>query len=161
MKNSNSRPARIAVIGPADCSPEIAALAYWTGRKIAENGAILLSGGRTGVMEASCRGAFEAGGITVGILPGIDPESSNRFVRIPLATGLGHARNAVIVQCADAVIAVSEGYGTLSEIALAMKMQKNVYGIRTRTTLEGIQLVQDPDEAISMIFRERELDGNH
>lgn len=161
MKNSNSRPARIAVIGPADCSPAIASIAYRAGRKIAESGAILLSGGRTGVMEASCRGAYEAGGTTVGILPGNDPESANRFVRIPLATGLGHARNAVIVQSADAVIAVSEGYGTLSEIALALKMQKPVYGIGIKTVLEGVQPVQDPEQAIMRIFRENEPDADH
>ncbi|MGH2628650.1 MAG: TIGR00725 family protein [Anaerolineales bacterium] len=121
----------IAVIGPAQASPEEAALAEEVGRLLAERGALLICGGRGGVMEAACRGAAGAGGLTVGILPGTDPGTANSFVRVPIATGLGEARNAVLVTAAAAVIAIGGGYGTLSEIGLALKQGRRVVGLKT------------------------------
>ncbi|MBN1879960.1 TIGR00725 family protein [bacterium] len=153
MKNLNNlRPLKIAVIGAAVCDDRIASIAYQVGQSIAHHGGVLISGGRSGVMEASCRGACEAGGITIGILPGTNPSESNQYVIIPLPTGLGHARNAVLTQCADAVIAISGGYGTLSEIALALKMGKPVLGIETRADIEGLILMPDPESAVSRVF---------
>jgi uncharacterized protein (TIGR00725 family) len=121
----------VAVIGSATCDPEIAALAQEVGREIALCGAVLITGGRGGVMEAACRGAKEAGGLTVGILPGITREEANRYVDVPIVTGLGEARNAIVVRTADVVIAISGGYGTLSEIGLALKMGRPVVGLGT------------------------------
>jgi uncharacterized protein (TIGR00725 family) len=121
----------LAVVGSASCDAETAALAEEVGREIARRGAVLICGGRGGVMEAACRGARSAGGTTVGILPGTDRSQANPYVDIPIVTGLGEARNALVVRSADAVIAVSGGYGTLSEIALALKMGRPVVGLRS------------------------------
>lgn len=121
----------IAVIGSALCDARTAAVARQVGLEIARRGAVLVTGGRGGVMEAACQGAKSGGGITVGILPGIDRREANRYVDLPIVTGLGEARNAVVVRTADAVIAVSGGYGTLSEIGLALKMGRPVVGLGT------------------------------
>jgi uncharacterized protein (TIGR00725 family) len=121
----------IAVIGSANCDEDVAALAASVGREIARRDAILVCGGRGGVMEAACRGAKGEGGLTVGILPGTDRREANAYVDVPIATGLGEARNAVVVRSADAVVAVSGGYGTLAEIGLALKMGRPVVGLGT------------------------------
>ena len=113
-------------MGPAACDDRTAEIATAVGRAIAERGAVLLTGGRSGVMEAACRGAREAGGFTVGILPGASAAESppNPHVELPLYTGLGEARNWVNVCASDALIAIGGGFGTLSEIALALKARK-------------------------------------
>lgn len=121
----------VAVVGSASCSAEVAALAEEVGREIARRGAVLICGGRGGVMEAACRGAKVEGGTTVGILPGADRREANAYVDIPIATGLGEARNTIVVRAADAVVAVSGGYGTLSEIGFALKMCRPVVGLGT------------------------------
>jgi len=121
----------IAVIG-GDAPPERAlALAEGVGREIALGGHVLICGGRGGVMEAACRGAREAGGHTIGILPGPDRREANPYVEFAVATNLGAARNAIVVLSADAVIAVDGSYGTLSEIALALVHDKTVVGVAT------------------------------
>ena len=125
------RPLFIAVVGSATCDEPVAALARAVGQEIGRRGAVLVCGGRGGVMEAACQGAKAQGGITVGILPGSDRREANRYVDIPIVTGLGDARNAVVVRSADAVVAVSGGYGTLSEIGLALKMGRPVVGLGT------------------------------
>lgn len=121
----------VAVIGSAMCDEEVAAQAEAVGREIARQGAVLVCGGRGGVMEAACRGAQAQGGMTVGILPGTDRSQANPYVAVPIVTGLGEARNAIVVRTADAVVAVSGGYGTLSEIGLALKMGRPVVGLGT------------------------------
>jgi len=125
------QPLFIAVVGSATCDESVAALARAVGQEIGRRGAVLVCGGRGGVMEAACRGAKAQGGITVGILPGADRREANPYVDIPVVTGLGEARNAIVVRSADAVIAVSGGYGTLSEIGLALKMGRPVVGLGT------------------------------
>ena len=121
----------VAVIGSATCNEAVAALAREVGREIARRGAVLVCGGRGGVMEAACHGAKTAGGTTLGILPGADRREANAYVDLAVATGMGEARNAIIVRTADAVIAVHGGYGTLSEIGLALKMGRPVVGLGT------------------------------
>jgi uncharacterized protein (TIGR00725 family) len=127
----------IAVVGSANCDERVAALAHSVGREIARREAILVCGGRGGVMEAACRGARAEGGLTVGILPGTDRREANAYVDVPVVTGLGEARNAVVVRSADVVIAVSGGYGTLSEIGLALKMGRPVVGLDTWDLARG------------------------
>jgi uncharacterized protein (TIGR00725 family) len=109
---------------------------------------VLVCGGLGGVMEAACRGAKEAGGTTVGILPGIDRGEANRFVDIAIATGLGEARNALIVRAVDALVAVGGEYGTLSEIALALKGGTPVIGFGS-WDIEGVVRARTPAEAVS------------
>ncbi len=146
----------IAVIGSASCNPEIAALAREVGCEVARRGAVLVCGGRGGVMEAACRGAKEEGGLTVGILPGPDRHEANPFVDLPIATGLGEARNALVVRTADTVIAVSGGYGTLSEIGLALKMGRPVVGLatwelsRSGQPVEAVVRAHTPAQAVEL-----------
>lgn len=121
----------IAVVGGSRCTAETALLAEEVGVEVARRGAILICGGGGGVMEAASRGARSAGGTVVGILSGDDPRAGNSHLTAAVATGLGEARNAVITRTADAVIAVGGEFGTLSEIALALKMGKPVIGLNT------------------------------
>lgn len=121
----------IAVIGGHQCSPEELKLAEAVGRELARRGIILICGGLDGVMEAACRGARSEGGVTVGILPGEDCHSANPYVSIPVVTGLGYARNVIVVKSAQAIIAIDGSYGTLSEIAHALQSRVPVVGLNT------------------------------
>lgn len=146
-------------MGPAACDSATAALACAVGRGIAQRGAVLLTGGRTGVMEEASRGAREAGGTTVGILPGAGPAESpaNPYVDIPLYTGLGEGRNWVNVCASDALIAIGGGFGTLSEIALALKAKKPLVLLGSwRFEMDGVATAlaraRDADEAVALAF---------
>jgi uncharacterized protein (TIGR00725 family) len=121
----------IAVIGRSSCSPAEAGLAEEVGRLLAEMSVVVVCGGLGGVMEAVCRGAASGGGLTVGILPGSDRGAANRWVSVPIATGVGQARNLAVVRSAQAVIAIGGAYGTLSEIAFALDSGIPVVGINT------------------------------
>jgi len=112
---------RIAVVGAGEATEEERSVAAEVGRALAQAGAVLVCGGLGGVMEAAARGAREVGGLTVGILPGTAASAANASIDVPLPTGLGEARNALVVGAAEAVIAVGGEWGTLSEIALARK----------------------------------------
>lgn len=131
--NHRARPAAVyvAVVGNAVCDTSTWSLAEETGRRVALGGGILVCGGRGGVMEAAAKGAATAGGLVVGILPGEDRQEANPHLTVTLPTGLGSARNALVARCADAMIAVGGGFGTLSEIALALKMGIPVIGLHT------------------------------
>jgi uncharacterized protein (TIGR00725 family) len=119
---SAARALRVAVVGAAEATPDEYETARALGRLLAQAGVLVVCGGRTGVMEAVARGAVEGGGQTVGILPGPDGAEANPWVGVPIATGLGEARNAIVVRCAEAVVGVGGGWGTLSELSLAAKM---------------------------------------
>lgn len=146
----------VAVVGSAVCGPELAALAEAVGRGLAKSGAVLVCGGRGGVMEAACRGAKSAGGTTVGILPGESADETNPYVDIPIPTGLGEARNALVVRSAQVVIAIGGEYGTLSEIALALKIGRPVVGLETWELSRkgqrdgGILYVNTPAKAVEL-----------
>ena len=142
----------ISVIGAGTCNKEIYQIAEDVGRRIAQKNAVLITGGLSGVMEAASKGAKEAGGTTVGILPGFSKDDANKFVDIPITTGLSHARNIIVVRSADAVIAVSGEYGTLSEIAVALKLGKPVVGINTWDNVEGVIKADTPEEAVQKAF---------
>ena len=121
----------IAVIGNSSCSPKEAKLAESVGELLAQQGVTVICGGLGGVMEAVCRGTKSKGGLTVGILPGQDSSMANPWVDIPVVTGIGEARNVAVVKSAQAVIAIGGGYGTLSEIAYALKSNIPVIGLNT------------------------------
>ncbi|RMD59274.1 MAG: TIGR00725 family protein [Nitrospirae bacterium] len=144
-------PKIIAVIGGRRESEELLKSAEEVGRLIAEKGAVLLCGGLTGVMEAASKGAKHVGGITVGILPSSSKLEANPYIDVPLATGLGLARNVIIVTAADGVIAVGGGLGTLSEIAYALQFNKYVVGINT-WEIEGVIKANKPEEAVDTLF---------
>jgi uncharacterized protein (TIGR00725 family) len=125
------------------------AAAERVGALVAQRGAVLVCGGLGGVMEAACRGARQEGGTAVGILPGLDRSAANPHVDVALATGLGEARNALVVRAGDALIAVGGGYGTLSEIALALKAGKRVVGLGT-WEIEGVESADGPQAAVDL-----------
>ena len=121
----------VGVVGPADATASLERTAEEVGRLVAEAGAVLVCGGLGGVMAAACRGAAAGGGLTVGILPGDDRRSANPWVAVPVATGLGELRNGLVVRGSDVLVAVGGGYGTLSEVALALKIGRPVVGLGT------------------------------
>lgn len=138
----------IGVIGAAS----VAAAGYETGRQvgrlIAEANAVLVCGGLGGIMEAACRGACEAGGQTLGLLPGPDAVAANPWVTLPLPTNLGHARNVIIAHTAQALIAVEGEYGTLSEMAIGLKLGKPVVALDSWPDLPGVIYAANPVEAV-------------
>jgi uncharacterized protein (TIGR00725 family) len=142
----NRRP-QIAVIGLAACDAETAALAQRVGAAIARAGATLLTGGLGGVMEAASRGAKEAGGLVVGVLPTGARGDGNAQLDVEIVTNMGHARNVILAHSADALIAVAGGYGTLSEIAVALKLGKPVVGLGS-WAIPGATAAADPEDAV-------------
>ncbi|MDH7578682.1 MAG: TIGR00725 family protein [Bacillota bacterium] len=159
MRNPVRRRIYIGVIGSAEADPEVLELAREVGQEIARRGAVLVCGGRGGVMEAAARGAREAGGTAVGILPGTSRSEGNPYLTVSVVTGMGEARNAIVVRSSDAVIAVAGGCGTLSEIGLALKMGVPVVGLRTWqlgspcTGQDPIIRAASPAEAVALAFR--------
>ena len=145
-------PPIIAVIGAGQCENSIYQLAFQVGEEIAKRGAILVCGGLGGVMEAAAKGASMADGITVGILPGPSSNSANPYIKIPVATDMGQARNVIIAHTADGLVAVSGGAGTLSEIGHALKIGKPIVGLKTIPNLRGVHYVDTAQEAIARIF---------
>ena len=144
----------IAVVGPGRADARELERAEDAGAAIADAGAVLVCGGLGGVMEAACRGARSRGGTTVGLLPGVDREDANGWVLLAIPTGLGEARNALVVRAADAVVAIGGAWGTLSEIALALKVGKPVIGLDTwelgrgGVPVEGVIEAQDAAAAV-------------
>jgi uncharacterized protein (TIGR00725 family) len=155
--NKNSKKF-IAVIGGFPCSPEEAKMAEIVGRELARKGAILVCGGEGGVMEAVCKGAQSEGGTTVGVLPGDSRRTANPYVSIPIVTGIGAARNIIIIKSAKAVIAIGGGYGTLSEIGFALKLKVPVIAVNTWSFSRNNQrdnsliLTEDPVAAAELAF---------
>lgn len=139
----------IGVIGGNVCTAEEFRIGETVGRLIAEAESTLLCGGLGGVMEAACKGASEAGGITVGILPGSQTDSANPYVKIPIATGMGIGRNIVIVRTADALIAIDGRHGTLSEIAFALQLKKPVVAVHPWVKTPGLKVVDSAAEAVT------------
>ncbi|MEF8881958.1 MAG: TIGR00725 family protein [Halapricum sp.] len=146
---------RVSVIGGSSVSDEHYEQAREVGRLLGERGHEVVCGGRTGVMEAACRGAVETGGHTIGILPGEDRAEANEYVETAIATGLGNARNALVALNGDAVIAVNGSTGTLSEIALALDRGLSVAGLNTHD-VDGVRAVETPEQAVAYIDREVE-----
>jgi len=145
----------VAVIGGGrERSRRVLAAARAVGAEIARRNAILISGGLGGVMRSAARGAREEGGITVGLLPGEARGGENPFISIPIATGLGIARNAIIARSADALVAVGGEYGTLSEIALALQLKKTVVGLGS-WDIPGVVPAETPEEAVALALARR------
>jgi len=140
----------IAVIGDSVSSPSVLRMAGEVGRLIAREGAILVCGGLGGVMEAAARGAKEGGGLTLGILPGYDPAAANPHIDLAICTGMGHARNAIIAATATALIALEGAYGTLSEMALGLKLGRRVVALGRRENPRGVLAADTPEEAVRL-----------
>lgn len=141
---------RISVIGGSEIDEETAMVAEAVGLEIANRGHTLVCGGLGGVMAAACRGAREASGPTIGILPGTDREDANEYVKTAIATGLGDARNPLVVMNGAAVIAIDGSAGTLSEIAHALIRNRPVAGLDT-FTVPGVEPVSSPEAAVKYV----------
>ena len=151
----------IGVIGSdGEIGDEQRSNAETVGRLVAEKGSTLVCGGLAGVMEAACKGAKSAGGTTIGVLPTMKKESANPYVDIPIVTGMGVARNVIIVRTADVLIAVGGRFGTLSEIAHALSMGKKVVSLKSWECLgseeppEGMIFASTPEEAVQLAFED-------
>ena len=154
----------VGVVGPGTADPAAEAAAEEVGRLVAEAGGVLVCGGLGGVMAAACRGATAAGGLTLGILPGEDRRAANPWVTVAVATGMGELRNGLVVRASDALVAIGGGYGTLSEVALALRSGRPVVGLGTwgltspgGAADRGVRAARGPEDAVDTALR---LAGN-
>jgi uncharacterized protein (TIGR00725 family) len=147
------RKIQIGVIGAGSCTEKQAYAAFRVGREIALQNAVLVCGGLGGVMEAACRGAKDAGGITVGLLPTSRKDDANPYVDIIIVTNMGHARNSIVAHSSDVLIAVGGEYGTLSEIALGLKIGKPVVTLENRWDIKDVITVHGPENAVDTAFK--------
>jgi uncharacterized protein (TIGR00725 family) len=143
----------VAVIGAGDAPPAVRKLAYEVGREIARRGAVLINGGLAGVMESAAAGARKEGGHTIGIIPGNDRRAANRHSEFVIATGIGEARNAVIVASADAVIAMRGEGGTLAEIGFALKFGKPIVALDSWPEIAGLNRADSAADAVALALR--------
>ena len=142
----------MSVVGSGEASGELYEKAREVGRLVAEHGGTVVCGGRSGVMEAAARGATEAGGVAIGILPGEDRREANEYLSYSVATGTGNARNLAVVCSADVVVAVGGEYGTLSEIGLALKVGRPVVALMSWDLGEHVTVASSPREAVEAAF---------
>ena len=149
---NKDRKAYVAVVGSGEASGELYEKARRIGRLVAERGGTLICGGRTGVMEAVARGATEAGGVAIGILPDEDRTRASEYLSYSVATGTGHARNLAVVCSGDVVVAVGGEYGTLSEIGLALKVGRPVVALASWNLGEHVSVASSPEEAVEAAF---------
>jgi hypothetical protein len=143
---------RIGVIGDAVCSEKVMNLAEEVGREIAKRKGVLICGGLTGVMEGAARGAKKEGGLTIGIIPSESADDANPFIDIPIVTGLRDARNIIVVRSSEAIIAIHGKYGTLSEIAFALKFKVPVIGLHTWDISQDIIIASNAVDAVEKAF---------
>jgi uncharacterized protein (TIGR00725 family) len=141
----------VGIIGPRDATPQQREIAYALGAAMAEHGLQLLCGGKNGVMEAACDGHAASGGLPVGILPDEEWQAANPFVGIPIATGIGPARNAIIARACIALIAVGGGVGTLSEMALGLQFNRLVLAMAGAPHVDSVPIMQDIEEALDHV----------
>jgi uncharacterized protein (TIGR00725 family) len=159
MSRHKDGPAYIAVVGPNDATQRELDQAEEIGRGLARAGAVLVCGGLGGVMHAAARGSESESGVSIGILPGDDRDPGSPHLSVAISTGMGETRNALVVRTSDAVIAISGEFGTLSEIAFALKIGKPVVGLRTWELSKGghhaevITQVESPEEAVTQALR--------
>lgn len=150
----------VAVVGGGHAEKHECDVAARLGRALAEAGAVVVCGGLGGVMEAACRGAQDGGGVSIGILPGADRLGANPYVDVAVPTGMGEGRNALVVRCADALVAVGGEYGTLSEVAFALQAGIPVIGLDTwelgkrGRPVDAVVVARSPEEAADLAVRE-------
>ena len=144
---------QIGVIGAARCDDRLYRIAMRVGELLAEKGCIVINGGLGGVMEASAKGAKLRGGITVGIIPSDSKEHANPYIDVIVVTNMGHARNVIIAHSSDALIAIGGEYGTISEMAIALKLGKKVVAIDPPVVLPGVKVAKTPEEAVEEVLR--------
>jgi len=147
---------RIAVFGAASCNQQIYEKARTVGKEIAAHNAVLINGGLGGVMEGAARGAFENNGLTIGILPAHDDSTANPYISIPIVTNLGHGRNIVLAHTCHGAIAIAGEFGTLSEIAITLKLGKPVIALDSWNVDPRIETAASPEEAVCKLLNKLE-----
>ncbi len=147
----------VGVVGAGDCDERTARVAEEVGERLAREGLVVLTGGRGGVMAAASRGAKKVGGLTVGVLPGNTREEANCYVDIPILTGIGEARNAIVACASEVLVAIAGEYGTLSEIALALKMGRPVIGLQSWPLVAAVMTVDNPEQAVEKVLNSLEM----
>ncbi len=155
LQRESGSPCRppVGVIGPREPTPEQEAMAETIGAGLAGLGLVMLCGGRSGVMEAACRGVAQAGGLSIGLLPGEEWDSANPYVTVPIATGIGVARNALIARASLCLIAAGGGHGTLSEIAFGLQFGRPVFALAGAPKVPGTVEVADWDALLPHVAR--------
>jgi uncharacterized protein (TIGR00725 family) len=143
----------IGVIGPRQASAEQLAAAEAIGSALGTIGFSVVCGGRQGIMEAVCRGVAGAGGISIGLLPDTDASAANRYVTVPIATGIGEARNAIVARAAFCLVAIGDSHGTLSEVALGLQFGRPVIGLHGAAKLQGVHQVDSAEEAAEAVAK--------
>jgi uncharacterized protein (TIGR00725 family) len=141
----------IGVIGPREASTEQLAAAEAVGAALGNIGFSVVCGGRQGIMEAVCRGVATAGGISIGLLPETDASGANRYVTIPIATGIGEARNALVARAAFCLVAIGDSYGTLSEVALGLQFGRPVLGLCGAARVDGVRHFDSAEDAVDAV----------
>ncbi len=145
--------APVGVIGPREASAEQLAIAEAIGAGLGRMGLALVCGGRQGIMEAACRGSASHGGVSIGLLPETEPDLANPVVTVPIATGIGEARNALVARASLCLLVIGDSYGTLSEVALGLQFSKRVFGLAGAAQVKGVCHCSHPDEALDAVAR--------
>jgi uncharacterized protein (TIGR00725 family) len=143
----------VGVIGPRDASADQLAIAEAVGAGLGRMGLALVCGGRQGVMEAVCRGSASQGGLSLGLLPETEPDHANAFVTVPIATGIGEARNALVARASLCLVVIGDSYGTLSEVALGLQFGKRVFGLAGAAQVKGVRHCASADAALDAVAR--------
>jgi len=139
---------QVAVVGSERCNERLYQIALKVGELLAERGCVVINGGLGGVMEASAKGAKIKDGLTVGIIPNDKKDYANPYIDVVIVTNMGHARNIMIAHSCDVMIAIGGGYGTISEMAIALKLGKKVVAIEPEIVLPGLEIAETPEEAV-------------
>lgn len=155
LQRKSGHPVRmpVGVIGPRDASAAQCARAEAVGMALADCGFTVICGGRQGIMEAVCRGVAAHGGLSIGLLPEGETDKANPYVTVPIATGLGEARNAVVARSGFCLVAIGNSYGTLSEVALGLQFGRPVFGLDGAAHIDGVQHCMDANEAADSVCR--------
>lgn len=143
----------IGVIGAGNASSTGERLAYRVGELIAQKGAVLVCGGLGGVMKAASKGCFEAGGEVIGVLPGATADAANPYVTLPIVTNMGHARNVIIAHTADVLIAIEGEHGTVSEMAISLKIGKTVVQLNRESLFADAVVAESPEQALELALQ--------
>jgi uncharacterized protein (TIGR00725 family) len=141
----------VGVIGPRDATPEQLAIAEQVGAGLGRMGLALVCGGRQGIMEAACRGTASEGGLSIGLLPETEPDLANAHVTVPIATGIGEARNALVARASLCLVVIGDSYGTLSEVALGLQFGKRVFGLAGAAQVKGVVPCASADTALDAV----------
>jgi uncharacterized protein (TIGR00725 family) len=141
----------VGVIGPREASAEQLAIAEAVGAGLGRMGLAVVCGGRQGIMEATCRGSAAAGGVSIGLLPETEPDLANAYVTVPIATGIGEARNALVARAALCLVVIGDSYGTLSEVALGLQFGKRVFGLAGAAQVQGVTTCASAEAALDAV----------